>query len=330
MSNMLKIWDRNWGIQTVDPAIITEDMIGTRVDEVTLRNVRINYGLTVKQYMDFCYLQSFACEACKRKCKENPIYVEHDHKTGKVRSLSCRYCNSALGFIDEDPARLEQLAAYICKFPKPTHTYFRLKVDTGSGFLFTVSELGSWTASQRQAIDVGIENAWGAWLVGEIKDSSDNTMWRYTEKDKLMKAVCDARPANIASFSGYRAGYLGKWFQKIDEIEVEDTESKGLLTQLSQSFRMHPEAIFDVQYGGDLVNQTPAEIKRMTRDRDLLESKQERRQEIKTTREANPKPGIVVLTASIGPRNICFDRCWGPFQPFSKNPVPFSSKQFAL
>jgi len=40
-------------------------------------------------------------------------HVDHDHKTGVVRGLLCRECNTALGIMNEDSARIRMLADYI-------------------------------------------------------------------------------------------------------------------------------------------------------------------------------------------------------------------------
>lgn len=39
--------------------------------------------------------------------------VDHDHKTGIVRSLLCGKCNTALGSLDEDVDRILALAEYV-------------------------------------------------------------------------------------------------------------------------------------------------------------------------------------------------------------------------
>jgi hypothetical protein len=51
------------------------------------------------------------CAICK---KETPILcVDHSHVTGAVRKLLCKPCNSALGFLEEDPLRAAAMVAYI-------------------------------------------------------------------------------------------------------------------------------------------------------------------------------------------------------------------------
>lgn len=39
-------------------------------------------------------------------------HVDHCHVTGKVRALLCHGCNTSLGLLREDPARIRGLALY--------------------------------------------------------------------------------------------------------------------------------------------------------------------------------------------------------------------------
>jgi Recombination endonuclease VII len=34
------------------------------------------------------------------------LYVDHDHRTGEVRGLLCNACNTAIGLLEEDRARI--------------------------------------------------------------------------------------------------------------------------------------------------------------------------------------------------------------------------------
>lgn len=80
------------------------------------------YRMTTKQYDRMFTEQGGVCAVCKqsetrrRPWSKNgeiqPLAVDHDHKTGEVRSLLCATCNSALGFMGEDPERIRALADY--------------------------------------------------------------------------------------------------------------------------------------------------------------------------------------------------------------------------
>lgn len=53
------------------------------------------------------------CNVCSAPPVEEPLRVDHDHHTGKVRGLLCRSCNVALGLLQDEPSRVEKLLTYI-------------------------------------------------------------------------------------------------------------------------------------------------------------------------------------------------------------------------
>ena len=57
------------------------------------------YGLSFGEYDQMVLKQHKLCNICKQSGKH--LYVDHDHKTGKVRGLLCVKCNSALGFFND-------------------------------------------------------------------------------------------------------------------------------------------------------------------------------------------------------------------------------------
>jgi hypothetical protein len=44
---------------------------------------------------------------------DEPLVVDHDHKTGKVRGMLCNHCNRGLGHFRDDPELMEFAAIYI-------------------------------------------------------------------------------------------------------------------------------------------------------------------------------------------------------------------------
>ena len=58
------------------------------------------YNISHDQYMNMCSAQAGRCLICKTEYPD--LSIDHDHATGKIRGLLCRYCNSALGFAKDD------------------------------------------------------------------------------------------------------------------------------------------------------------------------------------------------------------------------------------
>jgi hypothetical protein len=76
------------------------------------------YGLSIEQYNTLLDSQNGLCAVCQSKNADgrwDTFAVDHDHSTGLVRGLLCNGCNRAIGFMDDNPERLESAAAYLRK-----------------------------------------------------------------------------------------------------------------------------------------------------------------------------------------------------------------------
>lgn len=68
------------------------------------------YGITLTVFESMQQTQNGRCAICKQEAAK---CVDHNHKTGKVRALLCRKCNSGLGQFKEDFSILIRAADYI-------------------------------------------------------------------------------------------------------------------------------------------------------------------------------------------------------------------------
>jgi len=82
-----------------------------------LRVVARQYGMTDKDIAAMLERQDNACAVCR---KAAPLMVDHCHATGRVRGLLCRRCNSALGWVNDDPEILRGLIAYLQVVESPS------------------------------------------------------------------------------------------------------------------------------------------------------------------------------------------------------------------
>lgn len=83
------------------------------------------YGLTMEDYENLWKSQQGKCAnpACgasfplhdptPKRRNDRILHVDHNHTTGEVRGLLCLRCNTALGQVDDDPARLQGLIDYL-------------------------------------------------------------------------------------------------------------------------------------------------------------------------------------------------------------------------
>ena len=72
------------------------------------------YGLAFGEYAQRLADQSGVCAICKDPPTEaRPLHVDHDHKTGTVRSLLCHFCNVGLGHFRDDAQILSAAIDYV-------------------------------------------------------------------------------------------------------------------------------------------------------------------------------------------------------------------------
>lgn len=77
------------------------------------RKLRHRYGVEPETYDKMFKEQGGVCAICY-EAKSYKLYVDHNHKTGKIRSLLCAGCNTLVGSL-ENP-KLEAAKAYIGKY----------------------------------------------------------------------------------------------------------------------------------------------------------------------------------------------------------------------
>ena len=77
------------------------------------------YNFTPLDYAEMLLAQQGVCGSCgqpetrRQNDKFTALAVDHDHKTGLVRGLLCSRCNLALGFLDDNTAKIRKLLAYM-------------------------------------------------------------------------------------------------------------------------------------------------------------------------------------------------------------------------
>lgn len=76
-------------------------------------NLKYYHNLSLEEYDKLYKLQNGMCIICgsyhKRLC------VDHNHKTGFIRGLLCRRCNSGLGLFRDNPIFIEKALSYLKK-----------------------------------------------------------------------------------------------------------------------------------------------------------------------------------------------------------------------
>jgi hypothetical protein len=73
------------------------------------------YGITLEQYDELLTRQENKCAVCLKDASEFNVRlaVDHDHHSGEVRGLLCRYCNHRLVGRHRDAGLLRRIADYL-------------------------------------------------------------------------------------------------------------------------------------------------------------------------------------------------------------------------
>jgi len=82
-------------------------------------NLKRMYGISLEKYQAIINSQNNQCKLCGINfdtLSPKFIHVDHDHISGKVRSILCHHCNTGLGAFKEDVALLEDAIKYLESF----------------------------------------------------------------------------------------------------------------------------------------------------------------------------------------------------------------------
>ncbi len=78
-------------------------------------HLKKTYGITIEEWDDMFESQKGRCAICGKHQSEfeNALCVDHNHKTGKVRTLLCVGCNYFVGRIENNVELVKQIIEYV-------------------------------------------------------------------------------------------------------------------------------------------------------------------------------------------------------------------------
>jgi len=76
------------------------------------RYLKSEYKISPKQFDNMVKIQNGGCAICDVKLG-NKLYIDHNHKTGKIRGLLCNTCNRAIGLLKHDTEILKRAQLYL-------------------------------------------------------------------------------------------------------------------------------------------------------------------------------------------------------------------------
>ena len=74
-------------------------------------NFKLKYGISAAEYDKMVEEQEGKCAICSSVPKK--LFVDHNHRTEKVRALLCRLCNAGLGMFLENQTLLQNAVRYL-------------------------------------------------------------------------------------------------------------------------------------------------------------------------------------------------------------------------
>lgn len=82
-------------------------------DDQREKNLKRFFGISVEDYEQMLNNQGGVCYICKSPPKGKRLAVDHDHTTGKIRSLLCQHCNTGLGHFRDSEELLTKAINYL-------------------------------------------------------------------------------------------------------------------------------------------------------------------------------------------------------------------------
>ena len=82
------------------------------------RRLLHRYGLSVDEYEQMHITQNNKCAICGNEggnTRSTRLFVDHNHKTGKIRELLCPKCNMHLAVIEQGIPKIIEFAKYLHK-----------------------------------------------------------------------------------------------------------------------------------------------------------------------------------------------------------------------
>lgn len=73
------------------------------------------YGITLKEARILLKEQDNQCALCDEPLElpSKSAHIDHDHRTGRIRGVLCRQCNTALGKLGDTIEKLEEVVRYL-------------------------------------------------------------------------------------------------------------------------------------------------------------------------------------------------------------------------
>jgi hypothetical protein len=95
--------------------IIIENEVSDKHIKGSYHSKKSLYGISKEQFLELVENQGHKCASCQDDAtgSEHTLHIDHCHDTQEIRGLLCSGCNTAAGWLDDDPVKAERLAKYL-------------------------------------------------------------------------------------------------------------------------------------------------------------------------------------------------------------------------
>lgn len=93
-----------------------------RTRQARSSHLRVKFGISLDEYEEIFKKQNGLCAICNKKQKISKdilgrknynLYIDHCHKSGKIRGLLCNKCNQGIGYLCEDIEIIKKAIIYL-------------------------------------------------------------------------------------------------------------------------------------------------------------------------------------------------------------------------
>ena len=78
-----------------------------------IKKIINKYNITKEEYLEKIKIQNNCCKICGKSNNNKNLFVDHNHKTNKVRDLLCAKCNTGLGMFEENIEYMNNAISYL-------------------------------------------------------------------------------------------------------------------------------------------------------------------------------------------------------------------------
>ena len=112
-----KIWRRNNYVKNRESIIKKTSEYQKNHPEMRKKiMLKHQYGMSEETYKTMEFSQNGKCAICFNVPINHVLFVDHCHKTKKVRGLLCRKCNAVLGMCNDDEKILQSSIDYLRRY----------------------------------------------------------------------------------------------------------------------------------------------------------------------------------------------------------------------